>query len=384
MRKTDRKIYLYNRNRVIYTDNNKLYIRYNNKYVLLTTIKGGRMQYPQYPQYPQYNMGASSYMAKKEADEAEAKKKAEEAEEVAKKEADKAIKEAEAKKKAEAKEKAEAKDKKDAAAKEKKYADNEDEKQRIEYYNQARNEKKDSEYDAKMYKKDADENKAKKKKDKEIEKEDKDKEDNEAEEKKAEILRNYFQSIFDFMLTNAMTKCDKYYTYINVLCVNTYSILENEDYTDEERKKIIEKYLYLTFFKYYMTEIIREGIYSSYIIFINNRVNIDNNFQEIIIDHSTTYIDNFNKLKQYWKNQKKDMGETVKLKIEIATIEWENNELYKEEHDDSNLKKKLNNAKANPKDLKFYADFIISFFKYIAYTSFKKEFDDIKNYVRTY
>ena len=186
------------------------------------------------------------------------------------------------------------------------------------------------------------------------------------------------------MLTNAMTKCDKYYTYINVLCVNTYSILENEDYTDEERKKIIEKYLYLTFFKYYMTEIIREGIYSSYIIFINNRVNIDNNFQEIIIDHSTTYIDNFNKLKQYWKNQKKDMGETVKLKIEIATIEWENNELYKEEHDDSNLKKKLYNAKANPKDLKFYADFIISFFKYIAYTSFKKEFDDIKNYVRTY
>jgi len=330
MIKTDRKIYLYNRNRVIYTDNNKLYIRYKYKYVLLTSIKGGKIN-EEKEKKEQVETGTEAKKQEEKAEKEEEKAKAKKEEEKAKKQEEKDEKEKKEEEKAEAKAK----------------------------------------------KQEANENKL-------IEKEEKDKDDKEADEKKAEELRKLFQSILEFMLTNATTRCNKYYTYINLLCVETYDIFKNNGYdNDEERKKFIEQNLYLNFFQYYMTEIIRGGTYGDYIRFIKNRLGIDYNFNDITLEHSNAYVDDFVEFKEYWKNRRSEMGDTNELKIQINAIDFENDKLYENEHNDTILKKKLEESKKNSSNLVMYVDFIISFFKYIAYTSFKREFNDIKKYVNT-
>jgi len=376
MRKTDKKIYLYNRNRVIYTDNNKSYIIYNYKYVLLTTIKGG---------------GINQVISKNEEveTEAEAKKEQEKAEK-AKKEQEKAEKEEEKAKKQE--EKAE---KEEKAKKKEEKAEKEEEKAKAkkkEEKDEAKAKKEEEQAKAeenKLIKKDREEAKAKKKEEanenKLIEKEDKDKYDKEVEEKKAEELRNKLQRMLEFKLTNAATRCNKYYTSINLLCIKTYEIFNNNGYDDDEDKKnFIEKNLYLYFFQYYMTEIIREGIYGDYIRFIKNRLGIDNNFNEITQIHSNAYLDDFVDFKEHWKNKRSEMGDTNELKIQINAIDFENDKLYEKEHNDTILKKKLEESKKNSSNLVMYVDFIIYFFKYITYTSLKREFNDIKNYVNTF
>jgi hypothetical protein len=313
MIKTDKKIYLYNRNRVIYTDNDKLYIRYKNEYLLLKTLKGGGT---------------------------EEEKKTEDEEKKIKDEKQKKLK-----------------DEKQEKLKDEKQKKLEDETQ------------KKLEDDAK----------------KKLEN----------EEKK----RKGFRNILKHMLDNVVSKTNDYYSYINDLKSNLSFIINDKTDEPEDKQKKIKDILYDKFFMNYILEIIGYEDYYKYITFFIKIQEDDTNSIENIIDtiskHKDIYASNFKDFKEFWNKEKDKMGKREEIrkmiKEHIDIIDYTDNDLYKKEkyyydyyYNKKDFENKFEYIKRYHNDLVKYVDFTIYFFNYIVYTSFKYEFDNIKNFVKTY
>jgi len=288
MIKTDKKIYLYNRDRVIYTDNDKLYIRYKNEYLLLKTLNGGGTE-------------------------------------------------------------------------------EEEEKQKIE----------DEKQEMLEYEKQKIEDEKQKKLEDEKEK------------------RQEFSLILKHMLDRVVSKTNDYYSYINTLKPTLYTIISHK--TDDEKviQKKIKHVLYDKFFMNYVLEIIGREDYYKYITFFiqiqEDDTNSIDSISDTINEHKNIYASNFEDFTGHWDKEMDKMGKREEIrkmiKEYINIIDYNNNDLYKKEkYDDYDYNKnefqyKFEYINKNYKNLKKYVDFTIYFFNYIVYTSFKNEFDDIKNYV---
>jgi len=294
---------LYNRDRVIYTDNDKLYIRYKNEYLLLKKIKGGG-------EGKVLGIISNFFNIKKDSLDSDEKQK------------------------------------------------NEDEKQKNE-------DEKQKNEDEKLIK---------------LENE--------------EAKREEFINILKHMLNGIVDKTNNYSSYIINLEFKLKSVLAEDKGDTSARFKDI---LFDKFFMTYILEIIGYEDYSEYIFYLNqiqeNNTDIVDTITSIIEEHKNIYTNNFTNFKIYWDKQKGEMGKNNEIKEmikkNIDVINYDNNDLYnniKYTHNikgEKDIKDKFNTIKKYY-NFNTYIDFIIYFFNYIVYTSFKKEFDKIKEYTKKY
>jgi len=294
---------LYNRDRVIYTDNDKLYIRYKNEYLLLKKIKGGG-------EGKVLGIIQNFFNNKKDSLDSDEKQK------------------------------------------------NEDEKQKIE-------DDKQKNEDEKLRK---------------------------LEKEKAK--REEFINILKHMLNRIIDKTNNYSSYIINLELTLKSVLADKGDDTSARFKDI---LFDKFFMNYILEIIGNENYSKYIYYLieihpDNTNNADK-IVSIMEEHKNIYEKNFKNFKIYWSKKKGKMGENNEIKEmfekNIDVINYDNNDLYTNGNykhnikNEKNIEDKFNKIKKNY-NFEAYIEFIIYFFNYIVYTSFKKEFDKIKEYTVNY
>jgi hypothetical protein len=368
MIKTDKKIYLYNRNRVIYTDNDKLYIRYKNEYLLLKTLNGGGT---------------------------EEEKKIEDEEKKIKDEKQKKLKDEKQKKlEYEKQKKLEDDAKKKLENEEKKKLENE-EKKKLE------NKEKKIEDENQKKLKDEKQEKLKDEKQKKLEYEKQKKLEDDAKKKleNEEKKRKGFRNILKHMLDNVVSKTNDYYSYINDLKSNLSFIINDKTDEPEDKQKKIKDILYDKFFMNYILEIIGYEDYYKYITFFikiqeDDTIYIEN-IRDTIIKYKDIYASNFEDFKEFWNKEKDKMGKSEEIrkmiKEHIDIIDYTDNDLYKKEkyydnyyYNKEDFENKFEYIKKNYNNLEKYVNFTIYFFNYIVYTSFKYEFDNIKKFVKTY